>query len=95
MAGRVALCEKALAAMLDSYQRVSRLDLFQNLTVSERAIVVYLLHGFSENEIALRQKKAAGTVHAALGQSLSQAESQQPRPVYLVKFFRAIKRSGS
>ncbi len=94
MAGRVALCEKAQAAMLDSYQRVSRLDLFQNLTVSERAIVMYLLNGFSENEIALLQKKAANTVHAHVV-NLYRKLKVNSRAEVLKKFFRAIKRSES
>ncbi len=61
--GRAALCENAQAAMLDPYQRVSRLDLFQNLGLCERVILVYLLQGFSKKEIALHQKKPTDTVH--------------------------------
>jgi len=89
MAGRVALCEKARAALLDSYQRVSRLDLFQNLSVCERAIVLYLLNGFSENQIAPLQKKTAGTVHVHLV-NLYHKLKVNSRAEVLKKFFRAM-----
>ncbi len=92
LAGRVALCEKANAVMVDSFQRVSRLDLFQNLSPHERAILVYVLNGFCDKEIALHQKKPTETVHAHLV-NIYHKLGVNSRKEVLKKFFRAMQKT--